>query len=127
MTYDDLRTNIFDELIAPDEEIRCPFYGLLLSGSRATGTGFFALTDDAFLLSVIFKHDRETPCNLRIPLELARTNVKKNFLGQYTIELEFEDGEIYRMRASHKLPGVDLEFQEEGLTQFIELMSAYER
>ena len=127
MTYEDLRTDIFNELIAPDEEIRCPFYGLLLSGNRASGTGFFALTDDAFLLSVIFKHDREKPCNLRIPLELVRTDVKKNFLGQYTIELEFEDGDIYRMRASYKIPGITLDFQEEGLSQFIELMSAYEK
>ena len=127
MTYNDLVNDIFKDLLEPDEELRCPFYGLLLAGNRANATGFFGLTDDAFLLSVIFKHDRETPCNLRIPLDLARTDVKKNFLGQYTIELEFEDGEIYRLRASHKLPGVSLDFQEEGLSQFVELMSAYDR
>lgn len=127
MTYEDLKNDIFSDLLEDDEELRCPFYGMLLSGNRSTATGFFGLTDDAFLLSVIFKHDRKKPCNLRIPLELSRTDVKKNFLGQYTIELEFEDGEIYRMRASHKIPGVTLDFQEEGLTQFVELMCAYER
>ena len=127
MTYNDLINNIFNDLLEPDEELRCPFYGTLLAGNRSTATGFFGLTDDSFLLSVLFKHDREKPCNLRIPLDIARTDVKKNFLGQYTIELQFEDGEVYRMRASHKIPGVTLEFQEDGLTEFIELMSAYDR
>ena len=127
MTYEDLKNDIFKDLLAPDEDLRCPFYGTLLAGNRSSATGFFGLTDDAFLLSVIFKHDREKPCDLRIPLDIVRTDVKKNFLGQYTIEIEFEDGEVYRMRAAHKIPGVTLEFQEEGLTQFMELMHAYDR
>ena len=127
MTYSDLTNDIFKDLLKPGEELRCPFYGTLLAGSRSSATGFFGLTDDAFLLSVIFKHDRQKPCDLRIPLELVRTDVKKNFLGQYTFELEFEDGDLYRLRASFKIPGVNLEFQEEGLGQFIELMSAYDQ
>ena len=128
MKYHDLKELVFKENLNPGEFFRDPFYGMI-EYKFYNGYAFFAMLDDALLVSIIpAKDDNDALISLRLPLsEITHTEVKKRIFGQYTVDIYFEDGSVCKTRASKKMVGGRLDCQEESMMNFVDFMSRYNK
>ncbi len=128
MKYNDLKELVFKDNLKPGEFFHDPFYGMV-EYKFYNGYAFFAMVDDALLVSIIpVKDDNDALISLRLPLdEITSTEIKKRIFGQYTVDITFEDGSVCKMRASQKMVGGRLDCQVDSMMKFIDFMSKYSK
>ncbi len=125
MNYEELKTGVFGELLEEGEELLCSFHGILIQ-KHWNPFCFFALTDTCLLICSLPDSNKERHCFYRIPLDIKNVEIKKCFFpGQYIINIEFNNNDLYCIRASKKLFSDNFDFQEKNLTEFLDYMSSY--
>lgn len=126
MTYNDLKEMVFKDSLNPGEFFRDPFYGMV-EYRFYNGYAFFATLDDAVLIAIIpAKGGNDSLINLRLSFDqITHTEIKKRILGQYTVDIHFDDGNTCHIRASKKMIGGRLDCQEDSMMKFISIMEKY--
>lgn len=120
MDYQKLMNRTFKAMLEEGETLRCPFYGTLDQKPRPV-FAFFALTDTHLLVATLTEDQRKAAYTSRVPLDVKKVRVKKSLIpSQYSVRIEFNQGEPCKIRLSKKVYGTELPDQEQNVTAFME-------
>ena len=76
------------ELLKPDETLRCSVFGVLTQ-NKTFFKGFFGFSENALLIALV-QGEKIISTN-RFPLEIHSISVRRELLGQYIINISFND------------------------------------
>ena len=106
-------------LLQTDETLLYPIYGILNQGNEQY-YGYFGLTENNLIIALISASGRRITNTIRIPLDVKSVKVKKNFIGQYIIDINFKEGSPCKITANPKV--LFLDSQKENLPLFIDFL-----
>ena len=121
MNYKAFMIKVLNGMIGGGERLRFMFYGTVMNDKKKPRFGFFGATKKYFLVALMDESQRKIADSQKIALDIRKAVVKKSlFPGQFTVDLEFESGEIYNLRVAKKIMNIDC--QEENIKAFLEFL-----
>ena len=115
MARKDFMLESLTALLEVGEELLFPVCGTVYEGS-VPSVGFFGFTDKYML--VVLTQGKQITRSERVPLDIKSISFKKNLVGNYTVDIMFNEGDPIKIFLAHRDVWVDL--QKENLPRFLE-------
>lgn len=124
MTYCELMYDSLNALLRKGDVLQCPIYGCMLFKRGRHCFGYFGLTDDMLLVSLLQGDSKHISATGRIPLsDIARVNIKRSLVPmQRKICISLHTGNRIKLRVSRKVYG--FKAQRENLDGFMARLSS---
>lgn len=124
MTFYEQMVPALSVLLEKGEVLKAPVYGGLLQKRNCT-FGYFGLTENALLVSLLQGDSQKLKGTSRIPFSnIQKTKVRKSLIPlQYILRIYLTDGDMIKFRISKKVYGFAA--QKENLDIFLNKLKAY--
>lgn len=124
MTFYELMFESLNALLRKGDVLQCPIYGCMLFKRGRYCFGYFGLTDDMLLISLLQGDSKHISTTGRIPLsDIARVKIKRSLVPiQRKIYISLHTGNRIKLRVSRKVYG--FKTQQENLDGFMARLSS---
>lgn len=124
MTFYELMFESLNALLRRGDVLQCPIYCCMLFKRGRYCFGYFGLTDDMLLISLLQGDSKHISTTGRIPLsDIARVKIKRSLVPiQRKIYISLHTGNRIKLRVSRKVYG--FKTQQENLDGFMARLSS---